>query len=150
MYAKILLPTDGSEASLAALREGLELAKTLGAQVTFLYALEDPSPALWAAPETVSSYQALMDELRKSGQEALDRAAQLAQQAGVPAQIKLVEAHPASAILEEAQHHDLIVMGTHGRRGLDRVLLGSVTEEVLHKSNKPVLVIRQRKAKAER
>jgi nucleotide-binding universal stress UspA family protein len=53
-----------------------------------------------------------------------------------------VEARPVEAILNEAKNHDLIVMGTHGRSGLDRFMLGSVTEAVLHRSDRPVLVLR--------
>lgn len=58
--------------------------------------------------------------------------------------LALVEARPVDAILAEAKNPDLIVMGTHGRSGLDRFMLGSVTEAVLHRSDKPVLVLRSK------
>lgn len=138
MYKKILMPTDGSNCSQTAIREGLEVAKEMGARVTFLYALENISSSLWISPESVPYGVELIEDLKRVGSEAL----KLAQAAGVEAETKLVEARPVEAILSEAKNHDLIVMGTHGRSGLDRFMLGSVTETVLHRSDKPVLVLR--------
>ncbi|PZA06384.1 MULTISPECIES: universal stress protein [unclassified Meiothermus] len=142
MYGKILMPTDGSSCSTKAIEQGLELAKTLGAQVTFVYVVEDPTRTLWISPEAVPYGLELIEDLKKAGNEALEAALQMAARAGVSAQSKLREGKPIDAILSEAKSHDLIVMGTHGRSGIDRLLLGSVTEGVLHRSEKPVLVIR--------
>lgn len=142
MYKKILMPTDGSSCSQTAIREGLEVAKSMGAQVTFLYAVENISSSLWISPESVPYGLELIEDLKRVGSEALSKARELAQAAGVEAETKLVEARPVEAILAEAKNHDLIVMGTHGRSGLDRFMLGSVTEAVLHRSDKPVLVLR--------
>ncbi len=142
MYKKILMPTDGSACSQKAIREGLEVAKHMGASVTFLYAVENISSTLWISPESVPYGLELIEDLKWVGSEALSKASELAKAAGVEAQTKLVEARPVEAILAEAKEHDLIVMGTHGRSGLDRFMLGSVTEAVLHRSDKPVLVLR--------
>lgn len=142
MYKKILMPTDGSACSQKAITEGLEVAKSMGANVTFLYAVENIGSSLWISPESVPYGLELIEDLRRVGSEALSKAVELAQAAGVEAETKLVEAKPVDAILAEAKNHDLIVMGTHGRSGLDRFLLGSVTEAVLHRSDKPVLVLR--------
>jgi nucleotide-binding universal stress UspA family protein len=144
MYKKILIPTDGSNCSQMAIREGLEVAKYMGARVTFLYVVENISSSLWISPESVPYGLELVEDLKRVGSEALSKASELAQAAGVEAETKLVEARPVEAILAEAKNHDLIVMGTHGRSGLDRFLLGSVTEAVLHRSEKPVLVLRCR------
>ncbi|GIW25817.1 universal stress protein [Meiothermus sp.] len=144
MYKKILMPTDGSSPSQKAIVEGLELAKHMGARVTFLYAVENIGSSLWISPESVPYGLELIEDLKRVGQEALNKAAELAQAAGVEAETKLVEARPVDAILAEAKNHDLIVMGTHGRSGLDRFMLGSVTEAVLHRSDKPVLVLRSK------
>ena len=144
MYKKILMPTDGSAASQKAIGQGLELARLSGAQVTFLYVLENVSYSLWISPESLPYGLELMEDLKRVGQEALQKAAELAQAAGVPYEAKLVEGRPVEAILAEAEDHDLIVMGTHGRSGLDRFMLGSVTEAVLHRSEKPVLVLRNK------
>lgn len=88
--------------------------------------------------ESVPHGVELIEDLKRVGSKALE----LAQVAGIEAESKLVEARPVEAILSEAKNHDLIVMGTHGRSGLDRFMLGSVTETVLHRSDKPVLVLR--------
>ncbi|AWR85341.1 universal stress protein [Meiothermus taiwanensis] len=142
MYKRILMPTDGSNCSQQAIREGLEVAKNMGARVTFLYALENISSSFWISPESVPYGLELLEDLKRVGSEALSKAAELAQTVGVEAETKLVEARPVEAILAEAKNHDLIVMGTHGRSGLDRFMLGSVTEAVLHRSERPVLVLR--------
>ncbi|WP_337868618.1 universal stress protein [Meiothermus sp.] len=144
MYKKILMPTDGSACSQKAITEGLEVAKRMGASVTFLYAVENISSSLWISPESVPYGLELIEDLKRVGNEALSKASALAQEAGVEAETKLVEARPVEAILAEAKNHDLIVMGTHGRSGLDRFMLGSVTEAVLHRSDKPVLVLRSK------
>jgi len=142
MYKRILMPTDGSNCSQQAIREGLEVAKNMGARVTFLYALENISSSFWISPESVPYGLELLEDLKRVGNEALSKASELAQAAGVEAETKLVEARPVEAILDEAKNHDLVVMGTHGRSGLDRFMLGSMTEAVLHRSERPVLVLR--------
>ena len=134
MYQKILMPTDGSPCSLQALEHGLDLAKTLGAKVHFLYVLENPAQAIWIAPESVPYGMELLEDLRKAGEEAIKKALDLARAKGVP----------IPTIVEAAKEYDLLGMGTHGRTGLDRLLLGSVTEGVLHRTSVPVLVVRCR------
>ncbi|MER3481001.1 MAG: universal stress protein, partial [Meiothermus sp.] len=130
MYKRILMPTDGSACSQKAIAEGLEVAKSVGASVTFLYAVENVGSALWITPESVPYGLELMEDLKKVGQDALDKAMLSAQAVGVVAESKLLEGKPVDTILQEAKSHDLIVMGTHGRSGLDRFMLGSVTEAV--------------------
>ena len=134
MYKKILMPTDGSSCSQKAIEQGLDVAKNMGAQVTFLYVLESMSSAMWISPESVPYGVELVNDLKKVGQEALDQAVQMAQAAGVQAETKLVEGKPTETILNESKAFDLIVMGTHGRSGLDRWMLGSVTDAVLHRA----------------
>ncbi len=144
MYTKILMPTDGSTASEKAIQEGLEVAKSMGAEVTFLYAIENLSSALWISPESVPYGIELMEDLKQVGNRSLNKALQLAQKAGVKAYSELKELRPLDAILQAAKDHDLVMMGTHGRSGLDRFMLGSVTESVLHRCEKPVLVLRSK------
>ncbi|MCL4454840.1 MAG: universal stress protein [Deinococcus sp.] len=144
MYKKLLMPTDGSECSFSAIKEGLEVAKALGAEVNFLYVVENPSSYIWMSPESIPYGMDLLADLQKAGKEALDRASKMAAEAGVKANTLLKEGQPIPAILEEAKNHDALVMGTHGRAGLDKLLLGSVTEGVLHRTNKPVLVVRSK------
>lgn len=143
MYERILMPTDGSACALKAVREGLDLARRLGSTVTFLHVLENPLVAGYAAPEALPYSAQLYQDLKKAGGEILDEALALAAEAGVQARGDLIEnRRPADAIHEAAQDHDLVIMGTHGRRGVDRWMFGSVTEGALRRSTTPYLVIR--------
>lgn len=146
MYRTLLLPTDGSEAAERGLQEGLALAQALRARVSLVYVLEPLRPSLLLGRETVPYYDGLMEDLRQEGLKALDRATRMAQAQGVEFTAHLLEGRPAEVILRLAAEHDLLVMATHGRTGLDRLLLGSVTLEVVRKSPKPVLVVPYRKA----
>ena len=144
MYKSILMPTDGSPCSLQALEHGLSLAKVLSAKVHFLYVLENPAQAIWIAPESVPYGLELLEDLKKAGEEAIAKALNLAQEKGVEATGEVKEGVPVPTIVEAAKGFDLLVMGTHGRTGLDKLLLGSVTEGVLHRVGIPVLVVRCR------
>lgn len=144
MYQRILMPIDGSPCSFQAVKHGLGLAKTLGAKVHFLYVLENLAQAIWIAPESVPYGLELLEDLKRAGEEALKKAQALAAERGVEATAELKEGVPIPTIVEAAQGFDLLVMGTHGRTGLDKLLLGSVTEGVLHRVSVPVLVVRCR------
>ncbi|GAB5602971.1 universal stress protein [Thermus sp. FJN-A] len=144
MYRTILMPTDGSPCSFQAIEHGLALARALSAKVHFLYVLENPAQAIWIAPESVPYGLELLEDLRKAGEEAIQKALALAQEKGVEATGEVKEGVPIPTIVEAAKGFDLLVMGTHGRTGLDKLLLGSVTEGVLHRVSVPVLVVRCR------
>lgn len=142
MYQKMLLPTDGSACSEEALSQGLDLAKALGATVTLLFARHDYSSDYVVVPEHAAYYPEFRRDLERYGDQALGRARQLAEAAEVPvAAAHALDEAPVEAILAAAEDHDLVVMGTHGRRGLNRFMLGSVTEQVLRRCQTPLLVI---------
>lgn len=145
MYQNILIPTDGSEVAQRGLDHGLVLAKSLGAKVTILTVTERMPvyPGLEGVNDTV--YADYSAGQREAAGELLLAAKDAASRAGVPAESVLVEsAPPAEAIIEtaKARNCDLIAMASHGRRGVSRLVLGSVTSEVLAHSPVPVLVIR--------
>lgn len=141
---RVLMPTDGSACSETAIREGLEIAKALGAEVTFLYALENPAVMVDATPSMAAYVPQLYEDLKDNAHEALNQAQSLADEAHVPAHTRLVEhQRPADAIHEAEQTHDMVVMGTHGRRGFNRVMFGSVAEGALRRAKKPYLMIRR-------
>lgn len=143
VYDRILMPTDGSGTARNASRKGLELARRLGSTVTFLHVLENPLVAGYAAPEALPYSAQLYQDLKKAAGEILDEALERAEKAGVTAHAKLVEnRRPADAIHEAEKDHDLVIMGTHGRRGVDRWMFGSVAEGALRRSSKPFLLIR--------
>ena len=145
MYKNILIPTDGSELSGKALRDGLALAKTLGAKVTVLtvslpfhvFTLETAM-----LEDTAPEYQ---KHIQTKAGKILGDAASAAKSAGVECETMHVEhAHPYQAIINTAgtKGCDLITMASHGRRGVAALVLGSVTVQVLTHSKIPVLVHR--------
>lgn len=145
-FEQLLLPTDGSLCSDYALGEGLHLAKTLGARVVLLHALEVPL-SVYTMTDSMVIEPSLREAAQKAAQETLQKARQRADELGVEAAVRLVDSpklRPEEAIVEaEAEAGvDLTVMGTHGRRGLTRLMLGSVTEQVLRQSPTPHLVVR--------
>jgi nucleotide-binding universal stress UspA family protein len=148
MYRKVLIATDGSKSAETALDQGLQLAKATGAAVTIVYVtpmwstLDVAHAADGGARNPVSDYEAAAAESAKT---VLDAAAAKAAKAQVAAKLQhIADSAPATAIIEAAENggFDLIVMGTHGRRGIRRLLLGSQAAEVLTLSKVPVLVAR--------
>jgi nucleotide-binding universal stress UspA family protein len=140
MYDTILVPTDGSDASMEAVDEAVELAGRLGGTVHVLSVVEQ---AQYAPMNTPSPD--FVDSLEANAREALDRAVDRAEAAGaegVEGTVEAGTAHEAIVSYVDEADVDLVVMGTHGRTGLDRVLLGSVTEKVVRLSPVPVLTVR--------
>jgi nucleotide-binding universal stress UspA family protein len=140
MYHDILVPTDGSDASTQAVEHAVALAAEHDATVHVLYVVDASSYAsLDVGTEMI--FEALRDE----GESVTATAETAAAEADVPVESEVVEGDVHRAILDYAAAHDadLIVMGTHGRRGLDRYLLGSVTERIVRSSPVPVLTVRQ-------
>ncbi len=143
MYRKILMPTDGSPTSDRALEQGLELARLMGAEVTFLHVLENPLSAGYSTPETLPYAAQLYQDLKDNAKSVLERALVRAQAAGVVASSQLVENRdPVQAITDVAKDFDAVVMGTHGRAGFNRWMFGSVAEGALRRSDKPFLMVR--------
>jgi nucleotide-binding universal stress UspA family protein len=147
MFKHILIPTDGSELSVKAIKAGVTLAKTLGAKVTGVHAY--PSVFAIYYGELAWTDDRLQTDLReaarKEGEKYLEQIQAAAKAANVPCEIALVEKdNPWQAIVETAERRgcDLIVMAAHGRRGLSAVVLGSETNKVLTHSTIPVLVYR--------
>ena len=143
MFETILIPTDGSSTSDKAIEKGLELAKLARARVTFLHVLENPLISGYATPEAMPYAAQVYQDLRVSGEQILKEAMAKAEAAGVPATTRLVEdTDPVKAIVEAAKEHDAVVMGTHGRRGFNRWMFGSVAEGALRRADKPFLMVR--------
>ena len=143
MYERILIPTDGSGSARKASDHGLALASRLGARVTFLHVLENPLVTGYAAPEALPYSGQLYEDLKAAAEDVLNESVTRAREAGVEAEALLVEnRRPVDAVHEVEENHDLVVMGTHGRRGMDRWMFGSVAEGALRRSRRPFLVIR--------
>lgn len=152
MYANILLSTDGSDIARKGLEHGIVLAKALNAKATVIMVTE-PLPIDYGgghdsgwipSKQEVDAFDAAS---RERAGKVLDQAKAMAQQVGISAELLHVpNAHPATAIIETAKSRgcDLIVMASHGRRGLRKLFLGSQTSEVLVDGSVPVLVVHQR------
>ncbi len=148
MYKRILIATDGSELALDGVEQGVALAAALKAEVAIMTVTEPLADGFYDPPGWPALYASL-EEYRNSregaAQERLAPALEIAQRAGVPASTHHVpDRYAAEGIVEtaEVQGADLIVMASHGRRGLGRLLLGSQTQQVLTHSKIPVLVVR--------
>ena len=140
MYDDILVPTDGSPAADAAVDHAVTLADRFDSTIHALYVVDATAySALEAGTDLVS------ETLKGEGEDAVARIAAAADEEGLPVVEAVVSGTAYRSILEYADEEgiDVIVMGTHGRQGIDRYLLGSVTERVVRSADQPVLTVRQ-------
>lgn len=147
MYEKILVPVDGSAASQGGLAEALRLARLTGARLRLVHVIDQSVAAV--AADGAPRLETLLDAMREAGRRLLGEAAHAAHAAGIEADTQLFEnlrGRIADAIVEQAAAWpaDLVVMGTHGRRGFSHFLLGSDAEAVVRTSPVPVLLVRER------
>lgn len=145
MFQRILVPVDGSDTANHALRQAIELARANKGQLRIVHVVDEVSMTL--------DVQTIMDDfikaVREAGKGILQQAVSIVRDAGLKVESQLLEItapgkHIADVLVEDAQQWpaDLIVIGTHGRRGINRLLLGSVTEKVARLATTPVLLIR--------
>jgi nucleotide-binding universal stress UspA family protein len=147
MYDRILVPTDGSDVAEAAVEQAIDLAEKYGAEVHALYVADTDAIAYGLGTEQVDRIRqgnfGEMQELREQAEAATAHVADRAAEHN----LEVVEHHaggrPHAMIADYAEDHDidLIVMGSHGRAGVRRALLGSVTERTLRSTHTPVLVV---------
>lgn len=141
MYDKILVPTDGSDGVERAVSHAIDLAATNDATVHALYVVNTAS---YSSMPMETSWEHIREMLGEEGENALERVRELADDAGVTVEAVIRDGSPSKEIVNYAEDEgcDLIVMGTHGRGGIDRLLLGSVAERVVRSSRVPVLTVR--------
>jgi nucleotide-binding universal stress UspA family protein len=155
MFKHILLPTDGSPLSEVAVKKGLQFAKSIGARVTGLHVIapfrfwgrsdEAVTPRPWITGEESSAKEQYEKDSRMQAQNYLSAISNAAKEQGVICDcVSETHAHPYAAIVEAAEKRgcDLIMMASHGRRGVQAVLIGSETTKVLTHTKIPVLVLR--------
>lgn len=151
MYAKILVPVDGSSTAERGLREAIELAGQLKSQLVLLNVVDDYPIMLEMS--SAAAFDETRRHLLKFGEEVLENARRRVAESGVACESVLREVtsqRAADAIVDEAAKRQcgLIVMGTHGRRGFNRLAMGSDAEMVLREAPVPVLLVRSQDAKA--
>lgn len=150
MYKRVLLPIDGSPPSEDAAAVGLALAKRLGASAVFVHVIE---PHRY---RDLHDYEEALERASTVGRALLEQWARKAKRARVPCDVQLTRTEPesrpgvAEALVDAGVAHgcDLVVMGTHGRTGLPRVLLGSVAERMARLAPTPLLLVRGRNTKS--
>ncbi|MGB9937663.1 MAG: universal stress protein [Methanobacterium sp.] len=146
MYKKILLPTDGSEIAESAAEHAFLLGSKSGAQILVLNVIETPR---FSGIRSADKNE-LMNRFKDEGQKSFDRIKKKLNSCGekcekdIKVEFRFVEGSPADQILKTIgeENIDLVVMGTSGKRGLNRFLLGSVTENTMRSAHCPVLVVR--------
>jgi len=138
---KILIPTDGSEHSIHAAEYGISIAKLIGAEITVIFVVDD---VVLDQLAKVTAREAAERELKEDGQGFVNYILSLANKAGVKGSSLVAEGRLFERIVQVAKESkvDLIVMGTYGRKGADRLLIGSVAERVIGYASCPVLVIK--------
>jgi len=141
LYDRILVPTDGSSEGELAVCHALDLAAVHGASVRAIYVVDT---ARYAGMPMETTWEGVGDLLYDDGEAALSTVCDLAADRDVDVETAVVEGSPSREIITQAEETDcdLVVMGTHGRGGIDRLLLGSVAEKVVRGSSVPVLTVR--------
>jgi nucleotide-binding universal stress UspA family protein len=145
IYKRILVAVDGSSTSNAGLAEALRLAKDQGAVLGLLHVIDELS--IVTIPEGVMSAGIMIDALRDAGQQIMKKIVAGVRKKGLEPDTKIVEAigtRVADQVVAHAKRWraDLIVMGTHGRRGVNRMFMGSDAELVVRTAPVPVLLVR--------
>ena len=148
MFKHVLIPTDGSDLADKAVSQAIAFARETGARLTAYYAFERPTERVYGEgygfPDA-GSVETREQHAREEGERCLARIRKQASSAGVPFDSVIDETgKPSAGILDAAKQHDCdaIFMASHGRKGLARIALGSVTNEVIARSPIPVLVYR--------
>jgi nucleotide-binding universal stress UspA family protein len=147
-FKKIFIATDGSEQNRRAIEYGIELAKIAGGKIFVGYVVDT---AAFASIPMDAGWEMMYELMGTEANDAVQKVDVLAKQAGVEVETVVLEGHPSNEIIEFAQKNriDVIIMGTLGKSGLDRFLLGSVAEKVTRNSTVPVLVVKGVSSKKE-
>jgi len=144
MFKRILVPTDGSDITEKAIETSIALAKSVGAKL-YTISVKEPFPYSAISEMQPTPPQEFFDAQERIAAKRVQAVSELCAAADVPCQAHTVEAlHPWEAIIDHAKRMecDLLVMASHGRRGVSALLLGSETQKVLTHSKVPVLVVR--------
>ena len=147
MYKKILCPVDGSPTSNCGMMEAIHLAKDQNAKLRFLHVIDMYFPIMDATGDFNVVY--IDDVLRENGKKVLKKAEVAAHKAGVEADSRMVEAiggRVSKFVMHQVKEWpaDLVVMGTHGLRGIERLVMGSDAETVVRTSTVPVLLVKDK------
>jgi nucleotide-binding universal stress UspA family protein len=144
MFKRILVPVDGGPVSMLGLRQAIKLSALEGARLRLVHVIDEmpivADAEMGILPDTIPA-------LREGAQKVLAHAAAVAKRAGITAEISMIESvggNTAEFVVSEAKkwRADVIVLGTHGRSGLERMLMGSAAEDIIRSTPVPVLLVR--------
>lgn len=144
-FTNILVPTDGSEFTKAAIREAIDLAKVVGGTVTALYVIDQ---TVFGSVSVDSSVNAIYDMMEKEGHNATSFVRSLGEENGIAVNEIVVSGSPVKTIVETSGDFDIIVMGTLGRTGFAKFMMGSVAEKVVRFAKCPVMVVKSSEAES--
>ena len=138
-FRNILVPTDGSEYTKLAINRAIELAKEVGGSITAIYVIDH---TVFGNIPMDSSVTSVYDMMEKEGHDATKYVLDLCDKNGIEAKELIVEGAPVKAIVNASSDYDVIVMGTLGRTGFAKLMMGSVAERVVRYAKCPVMVVR--------
>jgi nucleotide-binding universal stress UspA family protein len=141
LFSKLLVPVDGSENSLRALEEAIFLSKKLDAQITALHVMEK-APTVYIHPQ--KELEELLKDYRKESERILEKCQQIGKNNRIELNMAISEGDVASKIIQYAEkgRFDMVVMGHRGSGKFKEMVLGSVSEKVLHRTKCSVLIVR--------
>jgi nucleotide-binding universal stress UspA family protein len=139
-FNKIVLAVDGSDISKKAAKKAFSLAKETGIDVTAIHVVNVPN---YAVPTSNTAYMGdVASSMKEHGEKILDETEKMGSKMGVKVKKELVEGTPDDEIIKLANKDDLIIMGCKGHSAIGRILIGSVSEKVLHHSDATVMIVR--------
>ena len=141
MFSKILIAVDGSEVSYRALHAALFLSEKLGSKITAIHVMENVPPVYIESQKVLDE---LLEARKNESQKILDECSLIATKKGITLTTNLLEGNPASTILEfsQSEKYDVIIIGSRGMGKFKELILGSVSNKVIHHSTCPILLIR--------
>lgn len=149
-FKKIMIATDGSDCSKLAAEKGIELARLSGGMIYAVSVVSTTSLSMYgdylSSTGMIPYWELIYEALKSQAQQAVDNVKSLGEMKGINVESILLERRPADELIRYAEENgmDIIVMGTLGRTGIDRLLLGSVAGNVIRHSKVPVMVIREK------
>jgi nucleotide-binding universal stress UspA family protein len=138
-FKRIVLAVDDSDSSRRAARKAIYIAKETGIEITALHVIYIPIVATPPPPAYMPNKRKTME---KNGKKLLDEIEKRGLDNGIKIKKKLLEGVPDNEIIKFARKNDIIIMGSKGHSALDRILIGSTSENVLHHSNSTVMIVR--------
>ena len=141
-FSRIIVPVDGSNVSKKAAKKAFFIGKATGIEVEIVHVIEIPYVPSILEDANQIPYQNVYELLKQQAEKILNDISQLASKDGVSISQKILEGHPAEEIIKEAKTNDLIIIGNKGMTAIERIFLGSVTENVIHHATCPVMIVK--------